>query len=408
MSGIRGRNVLESRTMNVDKKVLWRKLAACMARAARGEELTIGFLGGSITQGSLASAEDKTYAYRVYRWWCDAFLQAEFHYVNGGIGGTCSCFGAARAVGDLLMYQPDVVVVDFSVNDKGETPEEESFYQETYEGLLRRIVSWPSSPAVLVLNNVYYDSGKTMQDRHNAVAEHYRVPFVSIKDSIYRKMKEGRYSLEELTPDGLHPNDLGHELVAGEVIRLLEEIRAWGEKKGLYTEPGADRRDIDRQGSSREDIDGKDIVGGEILPLPLTQNAYEQAKLLTIRNSRPVLAGFRADSREKKGHLDTFKNGWMGKKAGDRIIFYVDASCIAVQYRKTIQRPAVSARLILDGKQEKAVLMDGNFEESWGDCLYLLPVLHYGERGEHRVEIEVTETAKRGETPFYLLGLIIA
>ncbi len=408
MSGIRGRNVLESRTMNVDKKVLWRKLAACMARAARGEELTIGFLGGSITQGSLASAEDKTYAYRVYRWWCDAFLQAEFHYVNGGIGGTCSCFGAARAVGDLLMYQPDVVVVDFSVNDKGETPEEESFYQETYEGLLRRIVSWPSSPAVLVLNNVYYDSGKAMQDRHNAVAEHYRVPFVSIKDSIYRKMKEGRYSLEELTPDGLHPNDLGHELVAGEVIRLLEEIRAWGEKKGLYTEPGADRRDIDRQGSSREDIDGKDIVGGEILPLPLTQNAYEQAKLLTIRNSRPVLAGFRADSREKKGHLDTFKNGWMGKKAGDRIIFYVDASCIAVQYRKTIQRPAVSARLILDGKQEEAVLLDGNFEESWGDCLYLLPVLHHGERGEHRVEIEVTETAKRGETPFYLLGLIIA
>ena len=74
MSGIRGRNVLESRTMNVDKKVLWRKLAACMARAARGEELTIGFLGGSITQGSLASAEDKTYAYRVYRWWCDAFF----------------------------------------------------------------------------------------------------------------------------------------------------------------------------------------------------------------------------------------------------------------------------------------------------------------------------------------------
>ena len=93
-----------------------------MARAERGEELTIGFLGGSITQGSLASAEDKTYAYRVYQWWCDTFLQAEFHYVNGGIGGTCSCFGAARAVGDLLMYQPDVVVMDFSVNDKGETP----------------------------------------------------------------------------------------------------------------------------------------------------------------------------------------------------------------------------------------------------------------------------------------------
>lgn len=390
------------------KQVDLTRLKNCMRRAMKGEKLTIGFFGGSITQGCLATEHERAYSYRVFQWWKDTFPQAEISYVNGGIGGTTSYLGVSRIWQDLLMYQPDVVVVDFSVNDKGETPEEESFYQETYEGLLRRIVSWPSSPAVLVLNNVYYDSGKTMQDRHNAVAEHYRVPFVSIKDSIYRKMKEGRYSLEELTPDGLHPNDLGHELVAGEVIRLLEEIRAWGEKKGLYTEPGVDRRDIDRQGSSREDIDGKDIVGGEILPLPLTQNAYEQAKLLTIRNSRPVLAGFRADSREKKGHLDTFKNGWMGKKAGDRIIFYVDASCIAVQYRKTIQRPAVSARLILDGKQEEAVLLDGNFEESWGDCLYLLPVLHHGERGEHRVEIEVTETAKRGETPFYLLGLIIA
>lgn len=371
-----------------------------MVRAERGEELTIGFLGGSITQGSLASAEDKTYAYRVYQWWCDAFPQAAFGYVNGGIGGTCSCFGAARAVRDLLMYQPDVVVVDFSVNDKGETPEDESFYQETYEGLLRRILSWPSSPAVLVLNNVYYDSGKTMQDRHNAVAEHYRVPFVSIKDSIYRKMREGKYRLEELTPDGLHPNDLGHELVAGEIIRLLEEIRAWDDKEGLCTEPGAVKREIEWQRTDRE----------VKLPLPLTQNAYEQANLLTIRNSQPVLDGFRADSREKKGHLDTFKNGWLGKKAGDRIIFQVEASCIAVQYRKTIQRPAMSARLILDGKRDEAILLDGNFEESWGDCLYLLPVLHHGEREKHRVEIEVIETDKdkKGETPFYLLGLMIA
>ena len=214
---INHREVSEHKEMDKKTEILWRKLAACMVRARRGEELTIGFLGGSITQGSLASAKDKTYTYRVVQWWSDTFPQAEFHVVNGGIGGTCSCFGAARAVRDLLMYQPDVVVVDFSVNDKGERPEEERFYQETYEGLLRRILSWPSFPAVLVLNNVYYDSGKTMQDRHNAVAEYYQVPFVSIKDSIYREIAEGKYRLEELTPDGLHPNDLGHELVAGNI-----------------------------------------------------------------------------------------------------------------------------------------------------------------------------------------------
>lgn len=99
------------------------RLKECMRRAEKGGSLTIGFLGGSITQGSLASEHKKTYAYRVYSWWKETFPQAEFAYVNGGIGGTTSHYGAARAVADLLMYQPDFVVVDFSVND-----EADSFY----------------------------------------------------------------------------------------------------------------------------------------------------------------------------------------------------------------------------------------------------------------------------------------
>ena len=143
------------------------KLLHCMERVQRGEELTVGFLGGSITQGSLASSDTTPYAYLVYRWWCDTFPRACIHYVNGGIGGTTSHFGVSRAVEDVLMYQPDVVFVDFSVND-----EPEEFFQETFEGLLRKLLSWGSSPAVVVLNNVYYDTGKNAQKYHNAVAEH--------------------------------------------------------------------------------------------------------------------------------------------------------------------------------------------------------------------------------------------
>ncbi|MCI9342235.1 MAG: SGNH/GDSL hydrolase family protein [Lachnospiraceae bacterium] len=84
---INHREVSEHKEMDKKTEILWRKLAACMVRARRGEELTIGFLGGSITQGSLASAKDKTYTYRVVQWWSDTFPQAEFHVVNGGIGG---------------------------------------------------------------------------------------------------------------------------------------------------------------------------------------------------------------------------------------------------------------------------------------------------------------------------------
>lgn len=356
-------------------KVNLARLKECMRRAGLGEELTIGFLGGSITQGSLASKQEYTYAYRVFAWWKEAFPKAVFHYVNGGIGGTTSHYGVARAVTDVLMYQPDLVVVDFSVND-----EANSFFQETYEGVVRKILSWSSRPAVLLLNNVFYDTGTNAQEYHNAVGKWYQVPYVSIRDTIYRRMKAGEFTREELTPDGLHPNDKGHELVAGEVIAFLEKVRA-----------DAARRECE-----------------DPLPAPMTGNAYEKAKRLTIREASPKLHGFCADTREKTGHLDHFKNGWIGKKPGDSLFFEIEASCIAVQYRKTISRPAVSARLILDGDRDHAIWLEGEFEEEWGDCLYLEPVLHHGVRTKHTVEIEIPDTEQKTAEPFYLMSLIIA
>lgn len=374
----------------------------CMRRAERGEEMTIGFLGGSITQGSLASREQNTYAYRVFTWWEETFPKARFHYVNGGIGGTTSHYGVSRAVTDVLMYQPDFVVVDFSVNDAveedgqdesrgaaalfGGKVSETVFFRETYEGVVRKLLGWPSTPAVLLLNNVYYDTGLNAQGYHNAVGEWYHVPCVSIRDTVYTRMKAGEYTREELTPDGLHPNDKGHALVAGEITAFLERVK---------------------EGMEESERAGKGVLEESTLPAPMTDNAYENARRLTIREISPALAGFRADTREKTGHLDHFKNGWIGKKAGDAITFEVEASCIAVQYRKTIARPAVRAELVLDGNTKQKILLDGNFEEDWGDCLYLEPILHHGEKTRHTVKIVIPETESEEDTEFYLMALII-
>ena len=312
----------------------------------------------------------------MFTWWKETFPNGEFHYVNGGIGGTTSHYGVSRAVTDVLMYQPDFVVVDFSVNDDAD-----QFFQETYEGVVRKLLNWSSAPAVLLLNNVFYDTGENAQEYHNAVGDWYRIPHVSVKDTIYQRMKEGAYTREELTPDGLHPNDRGHALVAQEIIAFLESVK--------------------ENRKEQEEIP---------IPEAMTANAYENARRLTIREVSPVLDGFRADTEEKTGLLDHFKNGWIGKKAGDGIFFEGEASCIAVQYRKTIRKPAVRAKLVLDGDDENAVLLDGNFEEDWGDCLYLKPVLHHGTKTRHTVEIRILpeEGGMEEMTPFYLMSLIIA
>ena len=222
------------------------RLKNLMKRAANGESLVIGFLGGSITQGSLSSTPKTCYAYLVYEWWKKSFPNAAFSFVNGGIGGTTSHYGGARAWKDVLCYRPDIVTVDFSVNDDAN-----EFFEETYEGTLRRLLAAPSAPAVVVLNNVFYDTGKNAQDYHNRIADHYGIPHVSIKDTIFPDVESGKIVRADITPDNLHPNDKGHRLVADEICKLLDSIKEELEK---------------------EDTEGKIIETNDLasLPAPLT------------------------------------------------------------------------------------------------------------------------------------------
>ena len=364
------------------------RLKNLMKRAANGESLVIGFLGGSITQGSLSSTPKTCYAYLVYEWWKKSFPNAAFSFVNGGLGGTTSHYGGARAWKDVLCYRPDIVTVDFSVNDDAN-----EFFEETYEGTLRRLLAAPSSPAVVVLNNVFYDTGKNAQNYHNRIADHYGIPHVSIKDTVYPDVESGKIVRADITPDNLHPNDKGHRLVADEICKLLDSIKAEMEEETI----------------AGENIEGKSTKteASVLLPAPLTENAYEHSRLIQIQDNEAILDGFLVDPIEKKGMLDIFKNGWTAAHTNDKISFEIECSCLAVQYRKSVQQPVPKAKAVIDGDEAHAVILDGNFTEDWGDCLYLEPLLHHAEKKVHRIEIIVTD-AKDIVRPFYLVSLIVS
>lgn len=364
------------------------RLKNLMKRAANGESLVIGFLGGSITQGSLSLTPKNCYAYLVYEWWKKSFPNAAFSFVNGGIGGTTSHYGGARAWKDVLCYRPDIVTVDFSVNDDAN-----EFFEETYEGTIRRLLVAPSAPAVVVLNNVFYDTGKNAQDYHNCIADHYGIPHVSIKDTVYPDVESGKIVRADITPDNLHPNDKGHRLVADEICKLLDSIKAEMEEETI----------------AGENIEGKSTKteASVLLPAPLTENAYEHSRLIQIQDNEAILDGFLVDPIEKKGMLDIFKNGWTAAHTNDKISFEIECSCLAVQYRKSVQQPVPKAKAVIDSDEAHAVILDGNFTEDWGDCLYLEPLLHHAEKKVHRIEITVTD-AKDIVRPFYLVALIVS
>ena len=96
----------------------------------------------------------------------------------------------------MPMYQPDFVVVDFSVNDV-----DNIYCEETFEGVLRTLLGWHSRPAVVVLNNVFYDTGVSTRISTTDLVDHYGVPHVSVHDTIHESgMKAGEYKQIDITP----------------------------------------------------------------------------------------------------------------------------------------------------------------------------------------------------------------
>ena len=342
------------------------RLKSVMNRAGAGEPVTTAFIGGSITQGSLSSTPETCYAYLVYKWWAEHF--SNVRCINAGIGGTTSQFGAARVEEDVLAFHPDVVFIEFSVNDEN-TPH----FRETYEGLVRKV--YQSGAAVVLIHNVCYDTGYSAEDMHLQIGKHYDLPCVSMKSTIYEEVCSGRIPNRDITPDDLHPNDAGHALVANVVKHLLDKVFC-------------------------ETVDAEEPA----FPEPLTENACEESVRYQNHNSIPLLEGFAADHTPQEHITQMFRRGFTAWNKGDKITFHIDGTGIAVQYRKSVKQPAPIARITVDG--EASLILDANFKETWGDCLYLDTVLAHGEDKTHKVEIEIIESHENDAVPFYLVSVI--
>lgn len=350
------------------------RLKGFMNRAAKGERLTVGFIGGSITQGFSATDPGKCYAARTVAWLRKIYPNTEFAYVNAGIGATDSQFGAARVQEDLLQRLPDLVFVEFSVNDHS-TPH----FCETYEGLVRQIYGSASAPAMVLIHNVYYDTGKSAAYYHAQVGRHYDLPCISIQNSIYPAVAAGRLPAEKITADFLHPNDLGHELVASVITNFLEKV-----------------------------IHDKTQEPQEIFPAPLTENAYEHCMRLQYSNSTPGKSVFVEDMTPQRDITDIFRNGWSAGEKGAYLEFAFRGTGAAVQYRRVKDGPAPIATAVVDENPETACVLDGTFDETWGDKMELATIAEHLPYGEHRVRIEITETHENDKAGFYLVSLIVS
>lgn len=353
------------------------RLKRCMTRGAAGEKLVIGYLGGSITMGSVATVQEKCFAYLSHLWWKEKFPKAQVEFVNAGIGATTSQFAVARVEEDLLVYQPDVVFIEFTVND--DTSEH---FKETYEGLLRKVYGHDSKPAVITLQNAFYHDGVSAEAIHTPVAKYYDLPIVSFKKGVVERVMAGDIVESDITSDHLHPNDKGHALLADVVRFYLDKVY---EECHLFT-------DCEMECN---------------IPLPLTLNRYETSKRfrnnnLQIRESH----GFVADTSVQEHITHIFRNGWEISAAGAFMEVEIEATCLSIQYRRTMQHPAPSMRVLVDGKD--VTVLNGEFDETWGDLIALETIFEEEVSKKHTLRLELINVHKEDKLPFYLVSFLIS
>ena len=185
------------------------RLRAVFEKARRGEPVTVAAIGGSITAGGRQTQDPANrYIQQVAKWFESHFPNSKIVFVNAGIGGTNSFYGAMRLQHDVLAKKPDLVIVEWAVNNLAGKD-----FAESYEGVLRQLLRAPGNIAVIELFFMHKD-GENAQMWQEILGRHYGLPMVSFRDALWPEFTSGRAQWEDLYADVVHPKDEGTFLPA--------------------------------------------------------------------------------------------------------------------------------------------------------------------------------------------------
>ena len=349
------------------------------ARDDNTSDLNIVFLGDSITAGSTTSKPEYAFVNRV-KTWCRNNISKNTNVTNSGIGATNSYLGVHRLERDVFAYSPDIIFVEF-INDTGD-----QFYKATMESLIRRCLAYENDPAVILIE-MSLDGGGNAQDLHDPSAEYYGVPVLSYHDAITPEISEGNISFRSsdsnpantdgLSPDGTHPNDLGHLMVFQMIRDFLEST---------LNETAAPETVTPFDASS-------DSITGDI---------YKNAKISDRTTDDYSIVS--SEGFEDASTAWYFPNGWSASQDGATITFKMEFQNLGMLYYKTTDKKTGIAHIVIDG--EDITDVNGDFPNGWGD--YAASTELY--RSDKSTEHTVTVTIKGDDTRqrFEILGWLIS
>lgn len=246
--------------------------------AKNGDEVTVAYIGGSITEGVGANAEE-CYAALSYKYFAEKFgIDENVKFVNAGLSGTPSKLGVLRLERDVLVHNPDVVFIEFAVNDGSDAA-----FKDAYESMVRNLLQNDKDIAVVLLMSIT-ENGHTSQEYMKQIGEYYQLPIISYADALTYMFENERMTWKDFSNDQSHPNISGHKLVSEMIENYYNTI--------------ADQKQTEEN--------------------PLPQNAIftarqEQASLLENTEIVPESLGSFTEGSQTAG----FNNGWTYNNDGN-------------------------------------------------------------------------------------------
>jgi lysophospholipase L1-like esterase len=190
-------------------------------RALAEGALTVGFLGGSITD----ARPGHNWPGPVSAWLVEAFPAARITVENAAIGATGSGLAAFRADRDILVHDCDLVFVEYAVNDNGHPTDRR---ERSREGLLRQLLAGEGRDVVFAytFSQPMYPAMREGEmpasvAEFETLAEHYGVGSVWMGLHALQEVMRGRLRWEVWLPDGIHPQHRGSQSYAESVIAFL-------------------------------------------------------------------------------------------------------------------------------------------------------------------------------------------
>jgi lysophospholipase L1-like esterase len=189
-------------------------------RARAGEALSVVFLGGSLTWGAVASDPTQTsYRALIGRRLKQFYDNPRIESHDAAIGGTGSHLAVFRLERDVLRHRPDLVFVEFAVNDHPFAVHPGRL--EAYEAIVRRLVL-AGIPVVQGLLAVKQDLAPEPMEKRVLDAEHKKISLAygtGLGDAVAlmrARVASGETKADELwnPREGTHPNDAGYALYA--------------------------------------------------------------------------------------------------------------------------------------------------------------------------------------------------